>query len=562
MHGAAGEWATAVDSVNSLVGDLLRPMNEVARVVSAVADGDLGQQMALEVHGVSVQGEFELGSFQAFSPIHLIFLEQIMLSIGVVFNMISASRRTEELLEELKRSNSELERRSMELEDRSSLLEVKNREIAEASASLEEKARQLALVSKYKSEFLANMSHELRTPLNSVLILSNLLVDSEERNLTDKQLEYARTIFASGKDLLALISQILDLSKIEAGRMEIERSRLPLAELRSYVERSFRPMAEEKGLQFDVAIAANVPPAVTTDPQRLQQILKNLLSNAFKFTQSGHVALEVTLAGVGAVMRDTQLRERPLLAFAVSDTGIGVSADKQDLIFEAFQQADASTSRVYGGTGLGLTISRELARLLGGELQLRSVPGAGSTFTLFLPLIPGDMIESANESGGATSHDRPRELQRAASLPEGLVGSDSLMAARPRLSTRKILVVDDDVRNLFAVTSLLERHRAVVVPASSAREALEALEREPGIELVLMDIMMPEMDGYEATQRIRSRPDGRALPIIALTAKALPGDRERCLEAGCNDFIAKPIESDRLLEAIEQWLPGSEPVRA
>ena len=186
MHGAAGEWATAVDSVNSLVGDLLRPMNEVARVVSAVADGDLGQQMALEVHGVSVQGEFELGSFQAFSPIHLIFLEQIMLSIGVVFNMISASRRTEELLEELKRSNSELERRSMELEDRSSLLEVKNREIAEASASLEEKARQLALVSKYKSEFLANMSHELRTPLNSVLILSNLLVDSEERNLTDK----------------------------------------------------------------------------------------------------------------------------------------------------------------------------------------------------------------------------------------------------------------------------------------------------------------------------------------------------------------------------------------
>jgi signal transduction histidine kinase/HAMP domain-containing protein/CheY-like chemotaxis protein len=510
-----------------------------------------------------VKGVIELGSFQDFSAIHLTLLEQLMLSVGVVFNMISASRRTEELLGALQRSNAELETRSRELEDKASLLEVKNREIAQASASLEEKAKQLALVSRYKSEFLANMSHELRTPLNSMLILSNLLAENADSNLSPKQLEYVRTIATAGQDLLTLISQILDLSKIEAGKMEIEKRGVQLEELRKYVDRHFHPIAQQKSLDFAIRLAADVPPMITTDLQRLEQILKNLLSNAFKFTNQGRVWLDISAVPTTKRFRNPALRNAErALAFTVSDTGIGIPVEKQQMIFEAFQQADASTSRTYGGTGLGLTISRELARLLGGEITLESKVGSGSAFTLFLPLV-GDQVGHDEEGSRSliaelTAGARwpslpplPPAILPPVRTPPALPGE----GLRTDLAGCKILVVDDDVRNLFAVTSLLEAHAAEPLSATGARDAVELLERRGDVDLILMDIMMPEVDGYEATRRIRSIPRFARLPIIALTAKAMPGDREKCLAAGCSDFVSKPVDSDQLVETIHRLLP-------
>jgi signal transduction histidine kinase/HAMP domain-containing protein/ActR/RegA family two-component response regulator len=497
-----------------------------------------------------VRAVIELGSFQRFSEIHLTFLEQLTLSIGVVINMISASGRTEELLQQLQRSNAELETRTGELEEKARQLEDKNREIAEASASLEEKARQLSLVSRYKSEFLANMSHELRTPLNSVLILANLLADNADKTLSEKQVEYARTIHSSGRDLLALISQILDLSKIEAGRMTVDRTKVPLAELRRYLERSFRPVAQERSLELAIKVDESAPPTITTDLQRVEQILKNLLSNAFKFTHAGRVTLTLTRVEGNLPFRSQSLRKAPgVLAFAVTDTGIGIPPEKQQLIFEAFQQADASTSRTYGGTGLGLTISRELARLLGGELGLESSPGQGSTFTLYLPLMSEDLtpVDERRDTGVFERSHSPAEIRSSEAVAR-LSPKTSLPAED--LTGRRILVVDDDSRNLFAVASLLERVGAEVIPASNAKEALEALDRGPPIDLVLMDVMMPEMDGYAATREIRKRERLTGLPVVALTAKAMPGDREKCVEAGCNDFLTKPVDAGGLLETV------------
>ena len=512
-----------------------------------------------------VKGVIELGSFQEFSNIHVTFLEQLMLSVGVVFNMISASRRTEELLQELQRSNLQLESRSRELEDKASLLEVRNREIAEASTSLEEKAKQLSLVSRYKSEFLANMSHELRTPLNSMLMLSDLLLENAEHNLTSKQLEYIRTVNSAGRDLLSLISQILDLSKIEAGRMEVDKRVVPLAELRKYVDRHFQPLGQQKGIRFTFDIEPEVPPTIVTDSQRLEQILKNLLSNAFKFTREGSVAVRIYLERNRTVMKAPGLQSAPkVIAFAVSDTGIGIPPEHQQIIFEAFQQADPSTSRTFGGTGLGLTISRELARLIGGEISLRSEAGRGSTFTLYLPLEEG---ESHPELSGQepdavalgeyeVSHEeRPAPPSVPAVEPEPRAEDELPVAsAKGELAGKKVLVVDDDVRNLFAVTSVLEQHGAEPFSAGSGPEAIELLDQRPDIDLVLMDIMMPEVDGYETTRRIRQHARFAHLPIVALTAKAMPGDREKCIEAGCDDFIAKPVQARELLAKLLERL--------
>jgi signal transduction histidine kinase/ActR/RegA family two-component response regulator len=495
-----------------------------------------------------IKGVIELASFQRFSTIHITFLEQVMLSIGVVFNMITASTRTEELLEELKGSNVELEKRTNELEKKASLLEVKNREIAQASAMLEEKAKQLALVSKYKSEFLANMSHELRTPLNSLLILARLLTDNEERTLTDKQVQYARTIFSAGNDLLALISQILDLSKIEAGKLEIETRSLALEEVSNYVEDTFRQLAEQKGLEFRVRVSPTAPISFRTDAQRLQQILKNLLSNAFKFTESGRVELVVSAGSEASIVGSAAPGggETPVVAFAVSDTGIGIPEHKQQLIFEAFQQADASTSRMYGGTGLGLTISRELAHLLGGEIVVQSRQGVGSTFTLYLPLARAGQKEVEALSASAAALEAPR-------LPEG--GDD---ASTAELQGKTVLLVDDDARNLFAVSSLLERHGMRVVATTTAQEGLAALKQNPDVALVLMDIMLPGMDGYQATREIRAVPSHSKLPIVALTANAMPGDREKCLEAGCSGFLPKPVDPHRLMSTMANALRRGE----
>jgi CheY-like chemotaxis protein/HAMP domain-containing protein len=819
-----------------------------------------------------VMAVIELASFGRFGEVHQEFLDQLQESIGVVLNVIAQNMRTEELLqqsqgltlelqerqeelqaqqEELRRSNVELEQQAQtlkaseellqtqqeelqqtneELEEKAQLLEeqntrieVKNREVELARAALEEKAEQLALSSRYKSEFLANMSHELRTPLNSLLILAKLLAENTEQNLNDKQIEYARTIYSAGSDLLDLINDILDLSKVEAGKMEVRAADVQLSEVREFAERTFSPFAHEKSLEFSVDVTgANVPPTIVADEQRLQQILKNLLSNAIKFTDEGSVRLQIGLAPADVrFASETLATAETVVAFSVVDTGIGIAEDKLRLIFEAFQQADGTTSRRYGGTGLGLSISREIARLLGGEIRVTSAPGKGSTFTLFLPavyrerpaaavdgtLVPEDlrreldprlllpsevrddrdsleqgdrvvliveddadfartMLNVARERGfkgivalrGDTGLALARELkpdavildmelpvmdgwtvlgqlkrhpdtrhipvhivtgtdangsrQRArragavaflekpvepetldaafaeiasfidrgvknllvvedderqretivelvgggddvsvtavgsseealaelelqrfdcmvldlklpkttgfdllekvkaddrfgdlpiivytgkqltrreetklkryaetiivkdASSPERLLDETSLFLHRveSRLPTakrrmleqlhsaeavflgKKILIVDDDVRNVFALTSALEANGMEVVYAENGREGLEALEANPDVDLVLMDIMMPELDGYEAIRSVRSRKEFAKLPIISLTAKAMKGDREKSVAAGASDYITKPVDTDQLLSLMRVWL--------
>ncbi len=784
-----------------------------------------------------VKAVIELASLSAFTASHLAFLEQLTASIGIVLNSIEATMQTEGLLKqsqqlatelqtqqkELQQTNEQLAQKAQQLAEQNYEVERKNQEIEQARRALEEKARELALTSKYKSEFLANMSHELRTPLNSILVLGQQLAENPDGSLTAKQVEFARTIHGAGTDLLNLISDILDLSKIESGTVSVEAEEIFFGALLETVSRPFRHEAENRKLLFEVTGDPQLGRSLVTDSKRLQQVLKNLLSNAFKFTDQGSVRLTVTgatsgwsadhpiLSGAGSV-----------IAFAVSDSGIGIPPEKQRIIFEAFQQADAGTSRKYGGTGLGLAISRELASLLGGEIQLKSTPGHGSTFTLYLPQtyvgpavpnvpkaeragtqnanpvfittvtaveqearveddrgnlqegdavlliveddphyarvlcdlsrdkgfkvlsamngaealalaqefnptaisldvflpdmlgwtvlnhlkqdartrhIPVQMltldedrhhglsrgafafvtkptstedldaalsrikdytqprrkklllvednpaeilstrellwhedidIEAANSGAAALKilekggfdcvvldlrlpdmtgfdvlkqlRDRPklkdvpvvvftgreltpeedtqlRTLARSVVLkdvesPERLLDETALFLHRvvadlplskqqmldrlhrsdDALSGRKVLVVDDDVRNIFALSSVLERRGMTVLSAGTGREAIETIEKTPDLAIVLMDIMMPEMDGYETMQVIRQNPALRRLPIVALTAKAMKGDRERCLEAGASEYLAKPVNTEQLLAALRMWL--------
>ncbi|HTW49931.1 MAG TPA: response regulator, partial [Acidobacteriaceae bacterium] len=783
-----------------------------------------------------VKAVIELASLSVFTASHLAFLDQLTSSIGIVLNSIEATMQTEALLKqsqqlagelqtqqkELQQTNEQLAQKAQQLAEQNSEVERKNQEIEQARRALEEKARELALTSKYKSEFLANMSHELRTPLNSILVLGQQLAENPDGNLSGRQVEFARTIHGAGTDLLNLISDILDLSKIESGTVSVEPEELFFGSLLEAVSRPFRHEAENRKLFFEVKGDPKLGRSLVTDPRRLQQVLKNLLSNAFKFTEQGGVRLTVSsalsgwspdhpiLSGAGSVV-----------AFEVSDTGIGIPAEKQRIIFEAFQQADAGTSRKYGGTGLGLAISRELASLLGGEIQLRSAPGKGSTFTLYVPQTyvgaaaapapekQGSAVASApvflanpvgaeqdtvveddreNLQEGDTvllivdddphyarviadlSHDKgfkvlvattgaealalareysptaisldvflpdmlgwtvlnhlkqdsrtrhipvqmltldddrrhglsrgafafvtkptstedleaaltrirdyslPRrkrlmvvednpaeqlsirellwhddididvvdsgtsaleQLGRAAydcvvldlrlpdmtgfevldqlrdkaklrdlpvvvftgrelspeedsrlhmlarsvvvkdvESPERLLDETALFLHRvvanlppdkqrmldrlhqsdEALFGRKVLIVDDDVRNIFALSSVLERRGMSVLTAGTGREAIATIETTPDLAIVLMDIMMPEMDGYETMQVIRQNSSLRRLPIIALTAKAMKGDREKCLEAGASEYLAKPVNTEQLLSALRMWL--------
>ncbi|MDJ0343564.1 HAMP domain-containing protein [Streptomyces sp. H10-C2] len=678
-----------------------------------------------------VLGVIEIASVHRFTQIHRDFLDQLMETIGANVNTIVANARTDELLGESQRLAAELQARSgelqvrqeelqssnAELEEKAALLatqnrdiETKNLEIEQARQELEERAQQLALASKYKSEFLANMSHELRTPLNSLLVLAQLLAQNPHHNLTSKQVEYAGVIHSAGSDLLQLINDILDLSKVEAGRMDVAPEWVPLRQLVDYVESTFRPLTTQKGLDFRVEVVPGAPTEVLTDDARLRQVLGNLMSNAVKFTEAGEVALRV-FAATPAGLPPSARSQGPMLALEVRDTGIGIAEQQLEAIFGAFQQADGTTSRRYGGTGLGLSISREIAQLLGGTIQAASAPGEGSVFTFHLPVARPDfaalqgaatggdavaeplvlsspepererhqeqerqwnrnraagereserrrllVIEDqqrgllslvaesvvadldhgrgpadprgrvrlrsaagaveaaealttepydcvvlgldANGEGGLRSLDAimsdpalrevpvlvhpTRRLdpaqerliaERARTRPlEVLAGLDELReriarhltSHRPReaaggganargLEGRTILVIDDDTRNVFALTSMLELHGVRVLHAENGRKGIDALDLNPAVDLILMDVMMPEMDGYAATAAIRAMPEYADLPIIAVTAKAMHGDREKSLASGANDYVTKPVDSAALVACIRRWL--------
>ncbi|KOV58274.1 histidine kinase [Streptomyces sp. MMG1121] len=577
-----------------------------------------------------VLGVIELASFTPFTQIQKDFLNQIAEMIATSVNTISVNTKTEQLLkqsqeltEQLRERSAELENRqkalqasNAELEEKAELLarqnrdiEVKNTEIEEARQVLEERAEQLAVSMRYKSEFLANMSHELRTPLNSLLILAKLLADNAEGNLSPKQVEFAETIHGAGSDLLQLINDILDLSKVEAGKMDVSPTRIALVQLVDYVEATFRPLTAEKGLDLSVRVSPELPATLHTDEQRLLQVLRNLLSNAVKFTDSGSVELVIrpASADVPVGIREQLLEtgsladpDGPLIAFSVTDTGIGIAASKMRVIFEAFKQADGTTSRKYGGTGLGLSISREIAQLLGGEIHAQSEPGRGSTFTLYLPLHPSELPPQgyqqsvpALEAGellasearqslelSAVEIETPAEVKsyretqngpaalfrrRRRGLPQGeprheqwAVAPEQEGTPHPARAVRfggeKVLIVDDDIRNVFALTSVLEQHGLSVLYAENGREGIEVLEQHDDVAVVLMDIMMPEMDGYATTTAIRRMPQFAGLPIIALTAKAMKGDREKAIESGASDYVTKPVDPDHLLAVMQQWM--------
>jgi signal transduction histidine kinase/HAMP domain-containing protein/ActR/RegA family two-component response regulator len=521
----------------------------------------------------SVRAVVELASFSAFSVIHQAFLDQITESIGLVLSTIEASTLTETLLEqsqslagelrsqqeELRESNADLERQATQLAEQNIEAEKKNQEVEQSKQLVEEKAGQLAISSKYKSEFIANMSHELRTPLNSLLILAEQLEDNPSDTMTEAQVEYARVILASGRDLLALLNGILDMAKAESGTATVEMSRVSVAELTGTLLREYLHVADGQGLGCSVAIAADVPDAIVTDPQRLRQILKNLISNAIKFTETGDVQLRVAVAESGWNVENESLAgARSVIALAVSDTGIGIEADQQRRIFEPFAQGDGSSTRRYGGTGLGLSISRELVGLLGGEITVASAPGVGSTFTVYLP---GE--GSGTEAGAlpaALALPAASPVARVDDVPAGDPGRRSepqwkALDERPFTGVT-VLVVDDDFRNVYALTAMLERGGAEVVPAGSGPDAIARLTLAHDIDLVLMDIMMPGMDGYEATRAIRTIDGCASVPILAVTGKVMDGERERCLAAGANDYVPKPVDTRGLLAAIGPWLPS------
>ncbi|MGP3985886.1 HAMP domain-containing protein [Streptomyces sp. 3N207] len=590
-------------------------------------------------------GVIEVASFSKFNDVYLTFIDQFVHTIGVSINTILANARTEVLLSESQRLTTELRQRSDELQ--------------RTNAELEEKAALLATSSQYKSEFLANMSHELRTPLNSLLILARLLADNPDGRLSEQEVDFATTIYRSGSDLLQLINDILDLSKVEAGRMDVRARKLPLTKLLDYVHATFRPVTVDRGLAFEIGVGENVPRELYSDEQRIQQVLRNLLSNAVKFTSSGGVELRVDRV-TDKEFREPTLRDaESVIAFSVRDTGSGIPPEKLSVIFEAFQQSDGTTSRRYGGTGLGLSISREIAGLLGGRIDVESTEGVGSRFTLYIPAVyPGSAPSPATVPTTATpsvdlgegtaavapaptpptmlperegpEHSRtatarqpePEPAPAPAPEPEPepaaperpAAPADSTAAAWPEtpeppaaplspapraepagpeglprieplgrdeghenawpettqlkqwlgepqgqvLAGKNVLIVDDDIRNVFALTHVLGRVGISVKYAENGREGLEVLDRSPEVSLVLMDIMMPEMNGYEAIQRIRRTPRLAGLPVIALTAKAMSGDDQKALDSGADTYISKPVDLDNLLQAMYDLLstPG------
>jgi len=477
-----------------------------------------------------------------------------------------AARQAEAQLREdaLQRINQQLRENARQLSEQMKQIEDKNRQVELAKALLEEKAEQLALSSRYQSEFLANMSHELRTPLNSLLILAQMLAENPAGNLNPKQVEFAQTIQAAGNDLLTLINDVLDLAKIESGTVTLHFTTESFAELQDDLNRAFQQIGHDKDLQFRISMDRNLPPAIRTDARLLRQILKNLLSNAFKFTPEGAVSIEVAMGTSGWTPGHPVLDEaREVVAFSVADTGIGIATDKQQIIFEAFRQADGTTSRHFGGTGLGLSISTSLAHLLGGEIKVRSAPGRGSTFALYLPLVASANGGSTHHAGGPAlgdpdetpllSRDVTAAPARAQDPLPPVIGK-----AMPELAGRKVLIVDDDIRGIFALTSALESQAMVVVHAENGADAIDMLASSPGIDIILMDMMMPGLDGYETIRIVRGLEEFRSVPIIGISAKAMKGDRDKAIGVGASDYMSKPVDIVQLLSLIRARLAAWE----
>ncbi|HEX8090843.1 MAG TPA: response regulator, partial [Blastocatellia bacterium] len=554
-----------------------------------------------------VKAVIELASFQRFGEIHLAFLDQLTESIGIVLNTIEANMRTEELLaqsqsltqelqvgqqeltetnkrleqqakslqaseellkkqqEELQQTNEELEEKARLLSEQKNEVERKNREIETARRALEEKAEQLALTSKYKSEFLANMSHELRTPLNSMLVLSELLAEDPEKNLTPKQIEFAETIHSSGADLLALINEILDLSKIESGAMVVEVGEIPFKGLQEDLDRAFRQVALNKGLSLDIELDSKLPKSMRTDSKRLQQVLNNLLSNAFKFTHQGGVTLRIEPATKGWIYDNESLnRAASVVAFSVIDTGIGISEDKHRIIFEAFQQADGTTSRKYGGTGLGLSISREIARLLGGEIHMSSAPGEGSTFTLYLPLnySPSAARPDGNGSGrieteGTSQPDHQQYAQTLVSagadpaasstdpslLLQGEIGDDR---DELRPGDRVLLIVEDDA-NFARILLDMARDKGFKGVVASRGDAALVLAQKYKPDAITLDIRLPVVHGLAVLDRLKHDPATRHIPVHIIS---LMEDVQVGLKMGARVYLKKPVTKDGLTDAL------------
>lgn len=522
-----------------------------------------------------VEAVVEFAALQPFLSQHLTLLDLLQDKFGSSITNVLGRMEVERLLaesqvmtEELQAQSEELQAQSEELqmqqeqlkhtneylEEQNRLAEERALELKKAKDELEEYSLQLQQSSQYKSDFLANMSHELRTPLNSILILSQMLMENGGMD-QDEVEEYARVVNTAGGDLLRLIDDILDLSKIEAGKIEILTDEVNVTELPQTLKRLFDPVAAKKNVTFEVLTDANVPPVISTDGQRLQQILKNLLSNAFKFTEQGSVTVQIA---VSPPEKAEQLRcGGPVLAISVADTGIGIPDDKQQIIFEAFQQVDGTTNRQYGGTGLGLSICREFTRLLGGVIEVESEIGKGSTFTLYIPsqLEPEPVVFTALEEVAPT---REAEMPRGL-LPEEPVQDADIIEAEhctddELFHEKKVLLVEDDGRNIYALVTALERKGINVQVAKNGKQAIERLREQADFDLIFMDIMMPVMGGYEAMKIIRNELGLYSLPIIALTAKAMKGERDKCMEAGASDYIMKPLNIEQLFSLMRVWL--------
>ncbi|WP_232490092.1 ATP-binding protein [Neobacillus cucumis] len=514
-----------------------------------------------------VEAVIEFAALQPFLAQHLTLLDLLQDKFGSSITSVLGRMEVERLLsesqvmtEELQAQSEELQAQSEELQMQQEQLQISNDYLEEQNHYAEQRAAELKKTkdelveyslkleesSQYKSDFLANMSHELRTPLNSILILSQMLMENNEEMDKAEVEEYSRVVYTAGEDLLRLIDDILDLSKIEAGKIEILTDEVNVTELPQLLKSMFDPVAAKKNVAFEVETHPDVPPVISTDGQRLQQILKNLLSNAFKFTEQGSVTVRMELAPPD--FAEKLEVEGPVMAISVSDTGIGIPAEKQQIIFDAFQQVDGTTNRQYGGTGLGLSICREFTRLLGGLIELESEPQKGSTFTIYIP--------SRLESEVQQEEQALKEV--AAGVNEVAVTQIPFEKKPPSsehlFKGKKVLLVDDDARNVFALVTALERKGMVVQVAENGKRALDILRDNTDFDLIFMDIMMPVMGGYEAMKAIRHDLKMVHLPIIALTAKAMKGERSKCMEAGASDYIMKPLNIDQLFSLMRVWL--------